>query len=73
MVALSAKGLFLSDAVRCSCSAWPTIRHSLLNLESRTPRPAWAMSEAEEIARTRRASFATADELFASLETTGGK
>jgi DNA-damage-inducible protein J len=32
-----------------------------------------AMSEAEEIARTRRARFATADELFASLETTGGK
>ena len=72
-VALSAKGLSLSDAVRLFLLRVANDPAFPLELEVPNAETRAAMSEAEEIARTRRARFASADELFASLETTGGK
>ena len=71
--ALNAMGLSVSDAVRLflrrvvADQAFP-LELKVPNAETRA-----AMAEAEEIARTRRARFATADELIADLEKTGGK
>jgi len=70
---MAAQTSVLSDAVRlfplrvANDPAFP------LELEVPNAATRAAMAEAEEIARTRRARFATADELFANLETTGGK
>ena len=72
-VALRARGLSLSDAVRlfllrvANDAAFP-LELEVPNAETRA-----AMAEAEEIVRTRRARFVTADELFDDLETTSGK
>jgi DNA-damage-inducible protein J len=71
--ALDAMGLSVSDAVRLflrrvvADQAFP-LELKIPNAETRA-----AIAEAGEIARTRRARFATADELFADLEKTGGK
>jgi len=71
--ALGAMGLSISDAVRLflrrvvADQAFP-LELKVPNAETRA-----AMVEAEEIARTRRARFATADELFADLEKASGK
>jgi len=70
---LQAMGLSVSDAVRLLLrrviddQAFP-LELKVPNAETRA-----AMAEAEEIARNRRARFATADELFADLEKNGGK
>ncbi|MGA8172068.1 MAG: type II toxin-antitoxin system RelB/DinJ family antitoxin [Methylocystis sp.] len=71
--ALGAMGLSVSDAVRLFLrrvvvdQAFP-LELKIPNTETRA-----AIAEAAEIAQTRRARFATADELFADLEKTGGK
>ena len=71
--ALNAMGLSVSDAVRLflrrvvADQAFP-LELKVPNAETRA-----AMAEADEIARTRRARFATADDLIADLEKTGGK
>jgi DNA-damage-inducible protein J len=72
-VALNAKGLSLSDAVRLFLLRVANDPAFPLELEVPNAETRAAMAEAEEIARTRRARFATADELFVNLETTGGK
>lgn len=70
---LSAMGLSVSDAVRLflrrvvADQAFP-LELKVPNAETRA-----AMTEADEIVRTRRARFATADELFADLEKNSGK
>ncbi|MGC1861876.1 MAG: type II toxin-antitoxin system RelB/DinJ family antitoxin [Methylocystis sp.] len=71
--ALGAMGLSVSDAVRLflrrvvADQAFP-LELKIPNAETRA-----AIAEAGEIARTRRARFATADELFADLEKARGK
>ena len=71
--AIGAMGLSVSDAVRLflrrvvADQAFP-LELKVPNAETRS-----AMAEAEEIARTRRARFATAAELFADLEKASGK
>jgi DNA-damage-inducible protein J len=71
--ALGAMGLSVSEAVRLflrrvvADQAFP-LELKIPNAETRA-----AIAEADEIARTRRARFATPDELFADLEKTGGK
>ena len=71
--ALGAMGLSVSDAVRLflhrvvADQAFP-LELKVPNTETRA-----AMAEAEEILRTRRARFTSADELFADLEKTSGK
>ena len=71
--ALGAMGLSVSDAVRLflhrvvADQAFP-LELKVPNTETRA-----AMAEAEEILRTRRARFESADELFADLEKTSGK
>lgn len=70
---LEAMGLSVSDAVRLLLrrviddQAFP-LELKVPNAETRA-----AMMEAEEIARERRARFATADELFADLEKNSGE
>ncbi len=70
---LSAVGLSVSDAVRLflrrvvADQAFP-LELKVPNTETRA-----AMAEVEELARTRRARFATADELFADLEKNSSK
>jgi DNA-damage-inducible protein J len=71
--ALGAMGLSVSDAVRLflrrvvADQAFP-LELKIPNAETRA-----AIAEAGDIARTRRARFATADELFADLEKACGK
>jgi DNA-damage-inducible protein J len=71
--ALGAMGLSVSDAVRLflrrvvADQAFP-LELKVPNVETRS-----AMAEADEIARTRRARFATAAELFDDLEKARGK
>jgi DNA-damage-inducible protein J len=71
--ALGAMGLSVSEAVRLflrrvvADQAFP-LELKIPNAETRA-----AIAEAGEIARTRHARFATADELFADLEKTGGE
>jgi len=71
--ALRTMGLSVSDAVRLFLrrvvaeQAFP-LELKVPNAETRS-----AMAEAEAIAETRRARFATADELFADLEKTRSK
>lgn len=66
--ALAAMGLSVSDAVRLLLhrivvdQAFP-LELKVANAETRA-----AMVEADQMTRTRRARFATADELFADLE-----
>lgn len=72
-VALGAMGLSVSDAVRLFLRR--VVVDQAFPLELRVPNAETrsAMAEAEEIAQTRRARFATADELFADLEKARGK
>lgn len=71
--ALGAMGLSVSDAVRLFLRR--VVAEQAFPLELKVPNAETraAMAEAEEIARTRRARFATADELFADLEKARGK
>lgn len=71
--ALGAMGLSVSDAVRLFLRRVVTDQAFPLELKAPNAETRSAMAEAEEIARTRRARFATADELFADLEKAGGK
>ncbi|ATQ78674.1 type II toxin-antitoxin system antitoxin, RelB/DinJ family [Massilia violaceinigra] len=70
---LAAMGLTLPDAVRMFLSH--VIDDKTLPFGSRTPNAATlaAMAEAEEIIKSNRARFATADELFDDLEKASGK
>jgi DNA-damage-inducible protein J len=72
-VALRAKGLSLSDAVRLFLLRVANDPAFTWELEVPNAETRAAMAEAEEIARTRRARFVTADELFDDLATTNGK
>ena len=65
-------GLSVSDAVRLFLGRVVADQAFPLELKVPNAETRAAMAEAEEIARTRRARFATADELFADLEK-GGK
>ena len=71
--ALDAMGMSVSDAVRLFLrrvvieQAFP-LELKVPNAETRA-----AMAEADEIARTRKARFVNADELFADLEKNSGK
>ena len=66
--ALAAMGLSVSDAVRILLKR--VVADQAFPLELRVPntKTRAAMTEAEEIARTRRGRFATPDELFVDLE-----
>ncbi|CUI06240.1 DNA-damage-inducible protein J [Janthinobacterium sp. CG23_2] len=70
---LAAMGFTLSNAVRMFLSH--VIDDKTLPFSSRTPNAATlaAMAEAEEIIKSNRARFATADELFDDLEKASGK
>jgi DNA-damage-inducible protein J len=71
--ALEAMGLSVSDAVRLFLRR--VVAEQAFPLELKVPNAATrsAMAEAEEIARTHRARFTTANELFADLEKARGK
>lgn len=66
--ALEAMGLSMSDAVRLFLRR--VVADQAFPLELKVPNAVTrsAMVEADEIAKSRRARFATADELFADLE-----
>ena len=66
--ALAAIGMSVSDAVRLFLHR--VVAEQAFPLELKVPNAETraAMAEAEEIVRTRRPRFATADELFADLE-----
>lgn len=66
--ALEAMGLSVSDAVRLFLRRVVTDQAFPLELKVPNAETRSAMAEAEEIARSRVARFATADELFADLE-----
>jgi DNA-damage-inducible protein J len=66
--ALKAMGLSVSDAVRIFLRRVVTDQAFPLELKVPNAETRSAMAEAEEIARSRGARFATADELFADLE-----
>jgi len=70
---LAAMGLSVSEAVRLFLVR--VVADQALPFELKVPnaRTRRAMAEADEIVRTRRARFATADELFASLEKNSSK
>ena len=71
--ALEAMGLSVSDAVRLFLRR--VVTDQAFPLELKVPNAATrsAMAEADEIARSRVARFATADELFADLEKASSK
>ena len=66
--ALAEMGLSVSDAVRLFLRRVVTDQAFPLELKVPNAQTRAAMAEADKIARTRRARFATADELFADLE-----
>jgi DNA-damage-inducible protein J len=66
--ALKAMGLSVSDAVRIFLRRVVTDQAFPQELKAPNAETRLAMAEAEEIARSRVARFATADELFADLE-----
>lgn len=66
--ALAALGMSVSDAVRLFLHRVVVDQKFPLELKVPNAETRAAMAEAEEIARTRRYRFATADELFADLE-----
>ena len=72
-VAVEAMGLSLSDAVRLFLHR--VAADQALPFELKVPNKATseAMREADQITATRKARFATADDLMADLEKTGGK
>jgi DNA-damage-inducible protein J len=71
--ALDAMGLSVSDAVRLFLRRVVTDQAFPLELKVPNAVTRLAMAEAEEIARSRVARFATADQLFADLEKANGK
>jgi DNA-damage-inducible protein J len=71
--ALDAMGLSVSDAVRLFLRRVVAEQAFPLELKAPNAETRAAIAEAGEIARTRRARFATADELFADLEKARGK
>jgi DNA-damage-inducible protein J len=70
---LAAMGLSVSEAVRLFLLR--VVADQALPFEIKVPnaRTREAMAEADEIVRTHRARFATADELFANLEKDSSK
>ena len=66
--ALAAMGLSVSDAVRLLLHRVVVDQAFPLELKVPNAETRAAMAEAEQMTRTRRARFATADELFADLE-----
>lgn len=70
---LAAMGLSVSDAVRLFLRR--VIADQALPFEIKVPnaRTRAAMAEADEMVRSHRARFATADELFANLEKNSSK
>ena len=71
--AVEAMGLSLSDAVRLFLHR--VVAEQALPFELKVPNKATraAMREADQITVTRKARFATADDLMADLEKPGGK
>ena len=71
--AVEAMGLSLSDAVRLFLHR--VVADQALPFELKVPNAATreAIREADQIALTRKARFATADDLMADLEKAGGK
>jgi len=70
---LKAMGLSVSDAVRLFLHRVVTDKAFPLELKVPNAETRLAMAEADEIARSGAACFATADELFADLEKARGK
>jgi len=70
---LGAMGLTVSDAVRVFLTRIADEKQLPFGLRVPNAETRAAMEEADEIARTRRARFATATELFDDLEKAGGK
>ncbi len=70
---LAAMGLSVSDAVRVFLMRVVAEKQLPFMLKVPNVETCAAMTEADEIARTRRARFATATELFDELEKNSGK
>lgn len=70
---LAAMGLSVSDAVRVFLMRVVAEKQLPFVLKVPNTETLAAMTEADEIARTRRARFATATELFDDLEKNSGK
>ncbi len=70
---LAAMGLSVSDAVRVFLMRVVAEKQLPFMLKVPNVETRVAMTEADEIARTRRARFATATELFDELEKNSGK
>jgi len=70
---LAAMGLTLSDAVRVFLTRIAAEQRFPFALELSNAETRAAMIEADEIARTRRARFATAAEMFHDLEENSGR
>lgn len=70
---LAAMGLSVSDAVRVFLMRVAAEKQLPFLLKVPNTETRAAMTEADEIARTRRARFATATELFDDLEKNSGK
>lgn len=70
---LASMGLSVSDAVRLFLHRVVVDKAFPLELKVPNAETQAAMAEAEEIVRTRRARFKTADKLFADLEKNSGK
>jgi DNA-damage-inducible protein J len=70
---LAAMGLSMSDAVRVFLTRVAAEQRLPFALEVPNAETRAAMAEADEIARTRRARFATAAELFDDLEKNAGQ
>ncbi len=70
---LAAMGLSVSDAVRVFLMRVVAEKQLPFMLKVPNVETRAAMTEADEIARTRRARFATATELFDDLEKNSGK
>ena len=71
--ALAAMGLSMSDAVRVFLTRVVAEQRLPFPLEVPNAATQAAMAEADEIARTRRGRFASADELFDDLEENSGQ
>jgi DNA-damage-inducible protein J len=71
--ALAAMGLSMSEAIRLFLHRVAVDRAFPLELRVPNAESRASMREAEDIARTRRARFASADELFADLDKNAGK
>ncbi len=70
---LAAMGLSVSDAVRVFLMRVVADKQLPFALKAPTAETHAAMEEADEIARSRRARFATSTELFDDLEKNSGK